>query len=36
MNTQIAGQQGYKKDNALDKKLKDAEKIYDQYKWIIK
>jgi len=36
MNTQIPGQQGYKKDNAFDKQAKDAEKLYEQFKWIIK
>ena len=35
MNTQIAGQHGYKKDNVMDKQL-DAQKMYDQFKWIIK
>jgi hypothetical protein len=35
MNTQISGQQGYKKDGIFDK-MKEYEKIYDQYKWIIK
>ena len=36
MNTQIAGQEGYKKENTLDKKMADMQKMYDQYKWIIK
>jgi hypothetical protein len=36
MNTQIRGQQGYKSDNALDKKMKEADNLYNQYKWIIK
>ena len=36
MNTRIVGQQGYKKDNAFDKQMTDAEKLYEQYKWIIK
>jgi len=35
MNTQIAGQEGYKKDNIFDK-MNEAKNIYDQYKWIIK
>tara|TARA_Y100001938_G_C8053314_1_gene413058 strand:- start:55 stop:1536 length:1482 start_codon:yes stop_codon:yes gene_type:complete len=35
INTQIAGQHGYKKDNIMDKQL-DAQKMYDQFKWIIK
>jgi hypothetical protein len=35
MNTQIKGQHGYKKDNIFDK-MNEAEKMYDQYKWIIK
>jgi len=35
MNTQIKGQTGYKKDNIFDK-MSEAEKIYDQFKWIIK
>ena len=35
MNTQIAGQEGYKKDNIFDK-MTEAEKMYTQYKWIIK
>ena len=35
MNTQIAGQEGYKKDNIFDK-MSEAKNIYDQYKWIIK
>ena len=35
MNTQVKGQQGYKRDNIFDK-MNAAEKMYDQYKWIIK
>ena len=35
MNTQISGQHGYKRDNIMDKQL-DAEKMYEQFKWIIK
>jgi hypothetical protein len=35
LNTQIKGQQGYKKDNIFDK-MSEAEKLYSQYKWIIK
>ena len=35
MNTRISGQHGYKKDNIMDKQL-EAEKLYEQYKWIIK
>ena len=35
MNTQIKGQQGYKKDDLFDK-MSEAEKLYSQYKWIIK
>lgn len=35
MNTQIKGQQGYKKDNIFDK-MNEAKNLYDQYKWIIK
>ena len=35
MNTQIKGQQGYKKDDLFDK-MGEAEKMYNQYKWIIK
>jgi hypothetical protein len=35
MNTQIVGQQGYKKDSIFDK-MNEAKNIYDQYKWIIK
>jgi hypothetical protein len=35
MNTQIKGQQGYKKDNIFDK-IDEAKKIYDQFNWIIK
>jgi len=35
MNTQINGQIGYKKDEIFDK-ISEAEKLYDQYKWIIK
>jgi hypothetical protein len=35
MNTQIAGQQGYKKNNIFDK-MSEAKDLYGQYKWIIK
>jgi len=35
LNTQIKGQTGYKKDNIFDK-MSEAEKMYAQYKWIIK
>ena len=35
MNTQIKGQEGYKKDNIFDK-MSEARELYDQYKWIIK
>ncbi len=35
MNTQIKGQQGYKKDSTFDK-MSEAKEMYDQYKWIIK
>jgi len=35
MNTQIKGQQGYKKDDIFDK-MGAAEDLYSQYKWIIK
>ena len=35
MNTQINGQQGYKKNEIFDK-MTEAEKMYEQYKWIIK
>jgi len=35
MNTQIKGQEGYKKDNIFDK-MSEAEKLYEQNKWIIK
>jgi hypothetical protein len=35
MNTQIRGQIGYKKHETFDK-MKEFEKLYDQYKWIIK
>tara|TARA_R110002074_G_scaffold152267_2_gene306189 strand:+ start:3237 stop:4820 length:1584 start_codon:yes stop_codon:yes gene_type:complete len=34
-NTQIKGQEGYKKDNIFDK-ISEAKNMYDQYKWIIK
>ena len=34
-NTKIKGQEGYKKDNILDK-MNDAQQMYEQYKWIIK
>ena len=35
MNTQIKGQQGYKKDNILDK-MNESKQLYDQFSWIIK
>ena len=35
LNTQIKGQEGYKKDNIFDK-MTEAKKVYDQFKWIIK
>ena len=35
MNTQIKGQDGYKKGNIFDK-MSEAEQMYEQYKWIIK
>jgi hypothetical protein len=35
MNTRVSGQHGYRKDNILDK-MTEAQKLYDQYKWIIK
>tara|TARA_R110000824_G_scaffold190926_2_gene372486 strand:+ start:3569 stop:5152 length:1584 start_codon:yes stop_codon:yes gene_type:complete len=35
LNTQIKGQEGYKRDNIFDK-MSEADKIYQQYKWIIK
>ena len=35
MNAQVKGQVGYKKDNIFDK-MSEAEKMYNQYKWIIK
>ena len=35
MNTQIKGQHGYKKDSTFDK-MKEAEDLYKQHKWIIK
>ena len=35
MNTQIKGQDGYKKNDLFDK-MSEAEKMYNQYKWIIK
>ena len=35
MNTQIKGQQGYKRNEIFDK-MTEAEKMYQQYKWIIK
>jgi hypothetical protein len=35
MNTQIKGQDGYKRDELFDK-MSEAEKVYEQYKWIIK
>ena len=34
-NTKIRGQEGYKRDNILDK-ISDAKEMYQQYKWIIK
>jgi hypothetical protein len=34
-NTKINGQEGYKKDNILDK-ITEAKDLYSQYKWIIK
>jgi hypothetical protein len=36
MNTRISGQHGYEQDNAFDKKMTDAQELYEQYKWIIK
>jgi len=35
MNTQIKGQDGYKKDNIFDK-IDESKKLYDQFNWIIK
>jgi hypothetical protein len=35
LNTQIKGQDGYKRDNIFDKR-NEAKELYDQYKWIIK
>ena len=35
MNTQIAGQEGYKKNDLFDR-MKEAKTTYEQYKWIIK
>ena len=35
MNTQIKGQQGYKKDSVFDK-MGEAAKIYKEHMWIIK
>ena len=35
MNSQIKGQQGYKKNDMFDK-MSEAEKMYNQYRWIIK
>lgn len=35
MNTQIKGQEGYKKKNIFDK-IDEAQGLYNQYKWIIK
>ena len=35
MNTQIKGQEGYKKGEIFDK-MNEAKKLYDQFKWIIK
>jgi len=34
-NTRISGQEGYKKDNILDK-MNDAQQMYEQFNWIIK
>ena len=34
LNTQIKGQDGYKRDNIFDK-MSEAKELYDQYKWII-
>ena len=34
-NTQIKGQQGYKRNELFDK-MSEAEKLYSQYSWIIK
>ena len=35
LDTRISGQEGYKKGNIFDK-ITEAEKLYGQYKWIIK
>jgi hypothetical protein len=35
MNTQIKGQNGYKKDNIFDK-MNEAKNTYDEFSWIIK
>ena len=35
MNTQIKGQTGYKRNELFDK-MSEADKLYQQYKWIIK
>jgi hypothetical protein len=35
LNTQIKGQEGYKKNEIFDK-MSEADKMYEQYKWIIK
>jgi hypothetical protein len=35
MNTKIKGQDGYKKNDFFDR-MSEAEKMYQQYKWIIK
>jgi hypothetical protein len=35
LNTQIKGQDGYKRDNVFDK-MNEAKELYSQYKWIIK
>jgi hypothetical protein len=35
MNTQIKGQHGYKQNEIFDK-MSEADKLYQQYKWIIK
>ena len=34
-NTQIKGQEGYKKDSIFDK-MNEAKEVYNQFKWIIK
>ena len=35
MDTRIKGQRGYTKDSILEQKS-EAQKLYEQYKWIIK